>query len=272
VKFWIIKARPDRNDFAKSPKQGQTSRWYTSRLPQKWARGDLLFVWAAAPRLQIVRLAELTVPNDGDEGGISHFRIRYLSDFFDGPKLSYLKQQRLFRDASFLKSGPSGTVFPLTEQQGRVLRKLIGSVTSLPGLVNLAAEEEAVARRAVGAGFGSPEVNKRVEKAALRAATAYLKSSGWTVRSVEAEKRGYDLHCSRRNGELLLAEVKGVRGTAMRFLLTAGEYRVALKNPAFALCVVTSVLRAPKVTVVKHSSLKDRLRVVPLVFTAELAK
>ena len=129
----------------------------------------------------------------------------------------------------------------------------------------------ATTSRTVGAGFGSPEENKRIERVAVRVATTYLERDGWRVRSVEADKVGYDLHCDRA-GQMLRVEVKGVRGTEMRFILTAGEYQRARTDPEFALCVVASVLQAPMVSVVTQRQLRKRLRVEPLSFFAEITK
>jgi hypothetical protein len=162
----------------------------------------------------------------------------------------------------------SGTSVPdrLVPALDRLWRARTGSAKSAASSI---AE---IARRTVGgAGFGSPEENKRIERAAIRVATVHFERDGWRVRSVEADKVGYDLHCDRA-GQILRAEVKGVRGTERRFILTAGEYRRARTDPEFALCVVTSVLRAPKVSVVTQRRLHDKLRVEPLSYFAELAK
>ena len=161
----------------------------------------------------------------------------------------------------------SGTSVPdqLVPALDRLWRARTGSPKS--GATSIAA----TASRTVGAGFGSPEENKRIERAAIRVATIHLEHDGWRVRSVETDKVGYDLHCDRA-GQILRTEVKGVRGTEMRFILTAAEYRRAQTDPEFALCIVTSVLRAPKVSVVTQKRLLKKLRVKPLSFFAELAK
>ena len=271
MKFWIIKTRQSISDISEWSRKGPTHQWFGRRLPRNWSRGDLLFIWAAAPRLQVFRVAELAVPDDGEEAGDSHFRIRYLSDVFEGPSIAFLRRNRIFRDASFLKVGPAGTVFPLTERQGMALSTMVSGFVQLPHLPKITTDDDAMTRQTLGAGFGSPKENKRVEEAAVRVATEYLEHKGWKVRSVEVEKRGYDLHCER-NVEVLRVEVKGVRGTKPCFMLTAQEYRISQKETACAICVVTSALRKPKVLIVTHTQLKKRLRVEPLVFKAVISK
>lgn len=135
--------------------------------------------------------------------------------------------------------------------------------------VTIKPKEEAIAERTIGAGFGSPEQNKRVEKAAIRAATNFLELEDWRVRSVESDRLGYDLHCVKP-GHVLRVKVKGVRGSQLTFVLTAGEYTRAQTDAAFALCVVTSALRIPKVLLLRKDELKAALRVVPLSYKAAL--
>ena len=43
-----------------------------------------------------------------------------------------------------------------------------------------------------GGGFGSVETNRRVEKTAIEFVRRRYEQDGWSVRSVEAEKVGYD--------------------------------------------------------------------------------
>lgn len=62
-----------------------------------------------------------------------------------------------------------------------------------------------------GAGFGSVETNRPVERAAIEFVRRRYEGDGWTVHSVEAQKVGYDLRSDRGN-ELLHVEVKGAQG------------------------------------------------------------
>lgn len=94
-----------------------------------------------------------------------------------------------------------------------------------------------------GAGFGNPETNKKVEKAAVEFVTKQYKKDGWVVASVELAKCGYDLKCSKLGLEEHV-EVKGVSGIETAFIITANEVREAKNNPRFVICVVTSAVSA----------------------------
>lgn len=92
-----------------------------------------------------------------------------------------------------------------------------------------------------GAGFGTPENNRQVERAAVLRAQREYESEGWVVRSVERENLGYDLHCER-GAEVAHVEVKGIRGRVCSFLITANELEAARTDPCFGLSVVLRAL------------------------------
>ncbi len=91
-----------------------------------------------------------------------------------------------------------------------------------------------------GGGFGDPETNKEVERAAERIVGRSLRREGWQVTKMKPGC-GYDLSC-RRNGHSLHVEVKGVQGTEPAFNITAGEVRQAGRDRDFRLSAVTSAL------------------------------
>jgi hypothetical protein len=93
----------------------------------------------------------------------------------------------------------------------------------------------------IGAGFGDAVENSLVESAAIRAVVESYENDGWSARSVERDKCGFDLVCSK--GAIVEnVEVKGIKGEATCFLITAGEVEQARTNPNFFLVVVTSAL------------------------------
>jgi hypothetical protein len=92
-----------------------------------------------------------------------------------------------------------------------------------------------------GAGYGNPETNRKVERAAVEFVMKWYKIRGWKVQSVEAKKCGYDLLCTKQGSEEHV-EVKGVQGTGRSFIITAGEVRRAHTDQQFVICVVTSAL------------------------------
>ncbi|MBL1173450.1 MAG: DUF3883 domain-containing protein [Chloroflexi bacterium] len=96
-----------------------------------------------------------------------------------------------------------------------------------------------------GAGFGNSETNRKVEQAAISFVTDEYKENGWIVKSVETEKCGFDLLCTKADKQECV-EVKGIQGEFVSFIVTAGEVRQSQINKSFILCVVTSALIAPK--------------------------
>jgi Holliday junction resolvase-like predicted endonuclease len=95
-----------------------------------------------------------------------------------------------------------------------------------------------------GAGFATDvEQNKAVEQAALRAVERYYKQRGWSVDRVDRERLGFDLICTKGD-EVLHVEVKGIRGSDIAFIMTAGERRAA-RTKHFVLAVVCNALKKP---------------------------
>jgi hypothetical protein len=94
-----------------------------------------------------------------------------------------------------------------------------------------------------GVGFGDPETNPKVEQSAVKFVTSRHKNQGWTVVSVEAQKIGYDLLCTKGAAKKHV-EVKGVQGDEVCFLLTANEKARAEKDKLFCVCIVTRALTA----------------------------
>ena len=71
----------------------------------------------------------------------------------------------------------------------------------------------------------------------------HYQDGGRSVRSVERDKCGFDLECTK-GAAVEQVEVKGVSGSGLCFVLTAGELKQANDNPRFVLVVVTS--RSPR--------------------------
>jgi len=92
-----------------------------------------------------------------------------------------------------------------------------------------------------GAGFGTAAGNKRVEEAAIAAVRQRYTSDGWIVSNQMPPGCGFDLECSK-NGAIENVEVKGTRGIARNFFITANEVEAARRNHNFVLIVVTSAL------------------------------
>jgi len=133
------------------------------------------------------------------------------------------------------------------------------------------AGEGPVSRRGTGGGFGSVETNRRVEKAAIEFVSCHYEQDGWTVRSVEAQKAGYDLCCDRGNVQVHV-EVKGTQGDDVCFIITAAEVRNAMIDRRHLTCVVTGALTAaPKIFTYSRDDFATQIRLEPIAFRAQLA-
>lgn len=121
-----------------------------------------------------------------------------------------------------------------------------------------------------GAGFGNPETNKKVEKAAINNVTKDYESKGGRVKSVEADKCGYDLLCTKNSKEIH-AEVKGIQGNLPSFIITSGEVKRAENDADFIICIVTSALSEnPKRQSFTGQEFIEKFDRKPLAFRATL--
>jgi len=119
-----------------------------------------------------------------------------------------------------------------------------------------------------GAGFGgNPEENRQVERAAVSHVTREYKQSGWNVESVEQDKCGYDLLCTKGTIEEHV-EVKGIRGLDPSFIITAGEVRNACRDTNHVFCLVTQALDKPQAIRFTGRELLQRYELEPLSFRA----
>lgn len=123
-------------------------------------------------------------------------------------------------------------------------------------------------RITTGAGFGVAETNALVEAAAIRHAIAHYERQGYQVRSVEADKCGFDL-IAKGSGPQLHIEVKGVSGKGPEFLITKKEVAAAAKDPVFRLTIVTSALESrPKITEMTGAKFLSEYDLEPVSFAA----
>ncbi len=123
---------------------------------------------------------------------------------------------------------------------------------------------------AVGVGFGDPQKNQQVERAAINFVKDFFQREGWEVESVEGAKCGYDLQCKKGHQEKHV-EVKGVSGTRVAFIITEQEMSQAKKNPQFHLCVVTEALsQKPRLYQWEGEHVIDAFSFRPLQYAAAL--
>jgi len=134
------------------------------------------------------------------------------------------------------------------------------------------AEEMQVASRGKGGGFGSVETNRRVEKAAVEFVRRRYEQDGWSVRSVEAEKLGYDLRGERADEEIHL-EVKGTQGEDICFIITAAEVRNAMIDRKHLTCVVTAALSSsPRMFTYSRDDFSKNIQLEPIAFRAQASR
>ncbi|MCU1305251.1 MAG: nuclease [Candidatus Sulfotelmatobacter sp.] len=132
------------------------------------------------------------------------------------------------------------------------------------------ADEGQVSKRGAGGGFGSVETNRRVEKAAIDFVKRRYEEDGWSVRSVEAQKVGYDL-CCEIGSEQAHLEVKGTQGDDVCFIITAAEVRNAMIDRRHLTCVVTAALTpAPKMFTYTRAEFSKKIQLEPIAFRAQL--
>lgn len=124
-------------------------------------------------------------------------------------------------------------------------REITGQGTALEELwAGQASEAASLPPLVQGAGFGTAEQNRKVEKAAIQHVRATYEAAGYAITSVEAARCGWDLTAVKGNEELHV-EVKGVAGSLVRFFLTANEHKTALADSDWLLVVVTDALGDP---------------------------
>jgi len=127
MNYWLVKGRPSENDFEGWLRPNRRDKWRTASPPTAWAAGDRLVFWKSAPDLCVIGLGELTGLGRRQRRGVdTWFSVRYLSPSLSRPvHIGALRRDRVVRTASFLKSGPAGTVFPLSVAQGHRLFTLV---------------------------------------------------------------------------------------------------------------------------------------------------
>jgi len=163
-----------------------------------------------------------------------------------------------------LQPGPVRTLYPISQTDARTLLRAAGL-----RLAEVANEpEDNVAHTVQGAGFGTPEQNRRVERAALRHVTQYFRDQGWSVEDVSSENRGYDLLCKRSSAQSHV-EVKGARGEGQQFIVTARELETWANDKRFLLAFVGNALSAkPSLSFFPRAATKGEFEFRPLSYVA----
>lgn len=136
-RYWVIKARPGkgptRNDLQKMLKENREDTWRTKKaIPKSLEYGDVMFIWASSPQLELVGVASYIEPvfiNKLEKGEYRQFLLQYQSGYTEtGLTISQLRADvELVTEhtPSFLLPGAAGTIFSLTMRQGNRLMRLM---------------------------------------------------------------------------------------------------------------------------------------------------
>lgn len=184
------------------------------------------------------------------------------------------QQGTFFKPAIPLSDSPWFKDFLKSQQNFSMgLRKIekafvdeLEKVISRQEIQNLSVDEQI---QKVGGGFRNSETNRKVEQAAISCVTDDYKKCGWSVQSVESEKRGFDLLCTKNNIQEHV-EVKGVQGDFVSFIITSGEVKQSQSDNNFVLCVVTSVLSVPKLHKFTAKEFNERFVLETISYRASL--
>jgi len=255
--------------------------WYTARKTffNRVRANDSLWLVASVPKPQPAKwalVARVLVQRKQVSPGLNRpFRI--IGDQVKSQRFDYRVQSDLTRTLRQLEFA-SGKRIKIT---GRAIGKRLQSIRQLTNRDAVLLSDHAKriptsnvenalhdAIKNGGAGFGDPETNRRVERAAILYVESHYCSNGWAVESKEKKCVGYDLLCRKGDRELYL-EVKGIQNTVQSFIITRKEKERA-KDVRFKLCVVTSALMSPTLTEYTGSELLEEFNFTALVFKADV--
>lgn len=238
--FWIYKCnslqRPhqiaygDWNDFfvGAHERQWGTTEWVPALSNAR--RGDTILAYQTN-RNELVGLAKVMALRP--HGRFLDLILRPMKKI--GVKVRPLKEpDRKIASIPALQPGPIRTLYDITSTDAKRLLRAAG--------VHVKTERTRAKRQlreiSRGAGFGNPESNRVVERAAMTHVARTFRRNRWKVEDVSSEKRGYDLLCKRDRSQLRV-EVKGVAGTKRQFPITAREKRLWATDTTFVLALVT---------------------------------
>ncbi len=123
-----------------------------------------------------------------------------------------------------------------------------------------------------GAGFGTADQNRIVEKAACKAVRLHFKNEGFEINSREKENLGYDFDAKRDQEELHI-EVKGISGVVTKFVITAGEVKCARTDSRFRVAAVTEATTPRrKIKIFTGTEFLKKFTLRPLAYSVEMKR
>ena len=167
-----------------------------------------------------------------------------VEDFVDSPvPIHELKEHSsALQNVQALRRAGGETLYGLSAQEWRLLMTCCHRYlkTEAPSLVASPAP-------GCGAGFGDAKTNKLVENAAIKEAMRFYRDDKWDVEDVSDENRGYDLRCTNTARAEQHVEVKGVKGSYPKFIITRREKNYAATSRHSWICIVTDAMsESPK--------------------------
>ncbi|MDW8469094.1 MAG: DUF3883 domain-containing protein [Burkholderiales bacterium] len=243
--YWVYKCNSKNRSYQRT--SGDWADVFESQEPQSWGTTDIL------PELSKAKAGDTILAYQTDRNELvgvakvvgwkpqGKFKSLILKPIRTiGVRVRPLKKadSKVARIPA-LQQGPIRTLYAISRADAATLLKAAGVHMALAAKVSEHGAEEA----AKGGGFGTPETNKRVEKAAMRHVMRHYKSLGWSVKDVSSQNRGYDLLC-KKSGEERHVEVKGASGEGQQFILTAKELKAWSTDKRFVLAFVGNSLSA----------------------------
>lgn len=238
----------------------------------KLERGDRVIALQTGNRKTLVGVAEFV----GDQGKGAQRRVVLRPRELINTKVPPLKKAdpKGIGSIKALAGGEVKTLYDITTADAKKLlaaARLAKKRSTTEAVAKASAKVLSLEKkvRAIGAGFGDVEMNRKVERAAVAAVTRKLEDEGWEVISVEQAKLGYDLRCTRGKAKRLV-EVKGIQGSKTAFFITEAEVRKWQdKASPSEVAVVTSALSKPTITIFTRDDIK-RFSLEPVLRRARL--
>ena len=206
----------------------------------------------------------------GREGGIAH-EWRAISDAKRDPESQWPYQCRVTWVKSFVpiisldemrRSDPTKKCPIVHYPQGisvRLEEAVAERLCSLRTRREKGTSRAARTRASHGAGFGDPDTNPEIERAAVNHVRDDYESRGWEVETREKDKVGYDLDC-RRGRLLRRVEVKGTSGNIESFFITKNELNRLNTDDLIVLAIVLRATDEEAAIMREYSALEARAR------------
>lgn len=238
----------------KNGRLGEDKEWYLSTNFKAVQVGEEVFIYTGDNDLGIIGYAKILSVNREEPAFDLEFDLRKCEALLEAPIPASLVRKWVY---------PRRAVVELTPHLSK-----LNSLLPWKGGQSRKEVEKVV--KVAGAGFGvDRKRNKQVEEAAIKAVTDYYESKGWSVDPTYQTKRlGFDLLCSK-GLEVKKAEVKGIFGENVSFIITAGE-RKNSKDKDFVLHVVCNALSKPIIKTWTGPEMEDCFAFVEINYLASL--